>query len=435
MAEKQLGSLLRGFLLRKFEKMLAGVIREGSVAIETPDGHRYAAGDGTGKQVVARISTWSALTRIVLYPDLAFGEAYMDGDLDMVEGDIHALLEVIFKNLGLEDMVGVSKWTRGLVWLYQRIGGYNSVTRSRRNVAHHYDLDGRLYRLFLDSDQQYSCGYFESDKSSLEDAQLAKKRHLAAKLNLRDGQRVLDIGSGWGGLALYMARMFNVDVLGVTLSEEQLGVSRKRSADEGRDDKVKFELKDYRTLNGRFDRIVSVGMFEHVGRKSYSEFFSTVRDLLEDDGVAVLHHIGRMGVPYETSAWILKYIFPGGYLPSLSQVLPRIEKEGLIVTDIEVLRLHYAETLLEWRKRFQANRDKAVELYDERFARMWEFYLSAAELSFRHQDLVIHQIQMTKSREALPLTRDYIGENEDKLRQREQTANRPYAVEQDKRRA
>ena len=284
------------------------------------------------------------------------------------------------------------------------------------NVAHHYDLDGRLYSLFLDADKQYSCAYFETPDASLDEAQLAKKRHLAAKLLVKPGDRVLDIGSGWGGLGLYLAEMTGADVTGVTLSTEQLQVSNARAAEKNLTQSAKFLLEDYRDIPGPFDRIVSVGMFEHVGVDFYEAYFRRCAELLADDGVMVLHSIGRSDPPDVTNPWIAKYIFPGGYIPALSEVIPVIEKAGLLVCDIEILRLHYAETLKAWRERFMARRDEAVRLYDERFARMWEFYLAASEMSFRKQNLMNFQIQITKRQGVVPMTRDYIAHEEAKLR-------------------
>lgn len=404
---------------KKFERLIAETIKEGTLVIDDPDGQRYRAGNSSGKMVHIRIENWNAVLKLVLHPDLALGEAYMSGDLTMVEGEIYDLLDLVFRNLGAEEAPGPSRFTRALFRFVLRFVDYNSPEKSKDNVAHHYDLDGRLYDLFLDADKQYSCGYFETPESSLEDSQLAKKRHLAAKLALHANLKVLDIGSGWGGLSLYLAKHFDADVQGVTLSEEQLAISRERAAQENLHEKVKFDLMDYRSLKTRFDRIISVGMFEHVGRRSYSEFFSVIHNLLNDDGVAVLHYIGRTTPPSETNAWILKYIFPGGYMPSLSQVLPEIERQGLVVTDIEVLRLHYAETLAAWRKRFLANKERAAALYDEQFVRMWEFYLATAETGFRYQGLVIHQIQMARDQSALPLVRDYITGVEEKLKERD----------------
>jgi cyclopropane-fatty-acyl-phospholipid synthase len=300
--------------------------------------------------------------------------------------------------------------------LLRRIQQHNPVRRARRNVAHHYDLSGALYDLFLDRDRQYSCAYFEDAAMSLDEAQLAKKRHLASKLAIRPGMKVLDVGSGWGGLALYLAEACGAHVTGITLSEEQLKLSRQRAEQRGVGDRVKFELLDYRQIKGEFDRIVSVGMFEHVGVGYYPAFFRQMKELLKPDGVAVLHSIGRADGPGATSAWISRYIFPGGYIPALSEVLPAVEEAGLYVTDVEVLRLHYAATLAEWAKRFRDHREAAAQLYDERFCRMWEFYLAGSEAAFRYQGLNNFQIQFTRSRHALPLTRQYMREEEERLR-------------------
>jgi len=289
--------------------------------------------------------------------------------------------------------------------LYRR----NSAHRAKQNVAHHYDLDNRLYALFLDADWQYSCAYFERAGQELEEAQLAKKRHIAAKLLIEPSHRVLDIGSGWGGLALYLAQQCGANVTGITLSEEQLELACQRSQSEQLASRVEFRLQDYRSVSEHYDRIVSVGMFEHVGAAYYNSFFERARDLLTDDGVMLLHTIGRSDGPGSSNAWIAKYIFPGGYVPALSEMSPAIERSGLIVTDIEILRLHYAETLRAWRDRFLARWADAAQIYDERFCRLWEFYLSACEAGFRHCGLVVFQIQLAKHQNAVPLTRDYIG--------------------------
>ena len=295
----------------------------------------------------------------------------------------------------------------------------NNERNAKRNVAHHYDLDGRLYDLFLGPDRQYSCAYFEHPGQGLDDAQLAKKRHLAAKLLVDPGHRVLDIGSGWGGLALYLAEHCGAEVTGITLSEEQLGVARGRKQQQGLGGAVDFRLQDYRSVTEPFDRIVSVGMFEHVGVAYYDTFFSKVSELLTDDGVMLLHSIGSINGPCVNNPWITKYIFPGGYSPALSEVLPAIERAGLIVTDIEILRLHYAETLRAWRENFLDRRDEAKTLYDERFCRMWEFYLAGCEAGFRHGDLMVFQIQIAKRLDTVPLTRDYIAARESTLRLQE----------------
>jgi cyclopropane-fatty-acyl-phospholipid synthase len=293
---------------------------------------------------------------------------------------------------------------------------FNPRERSRRNVAHHYDLDGRLYSLFLDADRQYSCAYFETPDQSLDDAQLAKKRHLAAKLCLTPNLRVLDIGCGWGGLGLYLAEFAGADVTGVTLSQEQHAVANERAAEKGLAKQARFNLQDYRDIASPFDRIVSVGMFEHVGVNHYDRFFRKSAQLLDRDGVMVLHSIGRSDGPSRTSPWIAKYIFPGGYIPSLSEVMPAIERAGLLVTDIEILRLHYADTLKAWRERFLAHLEEVERIYDKRFVRMWEFYLAAAEMSFREQNLMVFQIQLTKRQGIVPVTRDYIMREEQRLR-------------------
>jgi cyclopropane-fatty-acyl-phospholipid synthase len=293
-------------------------------------------------------------------------------------------------------------------YLACRLMQRNGIARSQRNVAHHYDLSSRLYDLFLDEDKQYSCAFFERPTDTLEAAQLTKKRRIAAKLALAPGQRVLDIGSGWGGLALHLAQNTGADVTGITLSQEQLRLAQERAAKAGVEGQVRFRLEDYRQTSGTFDRIVSVGMFEHVGLAQYSSFFKKVASLLADDGVALIHTIGRSDRPGSTNPWIAKYIFPGGYMPALSEIVPLVERADLIVTDVEVLRLHYASTLAEWRRRFAANREEAKALYDERFCRMWEFYLAGAEMGFRYGGLVVFQLQLAKRVDILPLARDYM---------------------------
>jgi len=406
-------------------RYLNRIIAKGSLEIVDARGVAHRFGDGSGDLVRVRFTSAAAERAVILNPELKLGETFMDGGFVVEQGSIYDFLAVVLQNIGIG---GRSWWVRAIyrlrVWT-RRFRQWNTPFRARRNVAHHYDLDGRLYSLFLDSDQQYSCAYFETPDTNLEDAQYAKKRHIAAKLALAPGQRVLDIGSGWGGLGLYIADHADVDVTGVTLSEEQHKVSNARADERELSHRTRFLLQDYRALRNSFDRIVSVGMFEHVGVGHYGEYFNKVRDLLTDNGVMVLHSIGRFDGPGETNSWIHKYIFPGGYIPSLSEVLPAIERAGLKVTDIEILRLHYAETLKAWRERFLARRDEALALYDETFCRMWEFYLAASETAFRFQDMMIFQIQLTRDQNALPLTRDYIWQAEEALRLRDQAGARP----------
>jgi len=376
-------------------------------------------GDGKGQSVAIRFSDRAAQRQLLLNPSLALGELFMDGRLVIVRGAIYDLLLIATRNLASQSRTRSQKlWSRFLKTL-RPLQQHNSERRAKHNVAHHYDLDAQLYDLMLDSDKQYSCAYFEHADQTLEDAQRAKKRHIAAKLLIEPGDRVLDIGSGWGGLALYLAENCAADVTGVTLSDEQLQIARQRTIEQDLVHTVHFKLQDYRTVQGQFDRIVSVGMFEHVGVGYYDTFFSKVADLLADDGVMLLHFIGGYGGPGVTNPWMAKYIFPGGYAPALSEVLPAIERAGLIVTDVEILRLHYAETLKAWRERFMSQCDKAKEIYDERFCRMWEFYLAGCEAAFRDGDLVVFQIQMAKRHDAVPMTRNYIAEREAILRARE----------------
>lgn len=404
-------------------RLMARLIQVGSLTVSGPDGRPETFGDGTGQPVHIHIRSARAARAIALDPMLAAPEAYMEGDLEILEGDVLDFLHVAFVNLGDDSAPGF--WSRlvdRLRILGRRLHQLNGAGRSKRNVQRHYDLSGELYRLFLDGDMQYSCAYFEHPGQTLEEAQAAKKRHIAAKLAMRPGLSVLDIGSGWGGLGLYLGRSFDAQVLGVTLSGEQHAVARARAEADGLSERVRFEVRDYRSLDTSFDRIVSVGMFEHVGVNHYRSYFETCARLLADDGVMVLHAIGRSGVPGATNPFIRKHIFPGGYMPALSEVLPAIERSGLVVTDVEILRLHYAETLRHWRARFHANREKAEALYDARFCRMWDFYLAGSEAAFRWQDLMVFQIQIAKANDTLPLTRDYIGEAERMLARREGAA-------------
>ncbi|MFM0415943.1 class I SAM-dependent methyltransferase [Paraburkholderia aromaticivorans] len=389
--------------------LLRRIIRQGTLIMISPDGRSCRFGRDS-PSVTIRIGNWTVMRRLAVNPDLAFGEAYMDGTLEVEHGDIYAFLDLCASNLGW----GSGHWLRRAHALARRSGRrlaqHNPVSVARANVAHHYDLSDSLYELFLDADRQYSCAYYSSTDDTLERAQAQKKQHLAAKLLLRPGQRVLDIGSGWGGLALYLAQTADVEVTGVTLSKEQHGYASQRVNGTTLTDRVRFLLKDYRHEEGRYDRIVSVGMFEHVGVGHYREYFDKIRELLADDGVALIHTIGCADGPGAAHAWVRKYIFPGGYTPALSEIVPVIERAGLYITDIEVLRLHYAETLKAWRQRFMANRNHVAALYDERFCRMWEFYLAGCEAGFRHSGLVVFQIQLSNQVNTVPLTRDYIRE-------------------------
>src|SRR5476649_290137 len=402
---------------RLLQFLLKTFVQRGTFRVTTSRGTVFTFGDGTGQPVSVRFATRATEWGILLDPELKFGESYMNGTFVVEQGSIADVLAIMLgQNTDVPHWALLQGWLR---FLYRRLEQFNPRQRSRRNVAHHYDLDGRLYSLFLDADKQYSCGYFETPEATLDDAQLAKKRHLAAKLLIKPGDRLLDIGSGWGGLGLYLAEMTGATVTGVTLSTEQLQVSNARAAEKNLSRSAKFFLEDYRDIPGPFDRIVSVGMFEHVGVDFYETYFRRCAELLTDDGVMMLHSIGRSEGPDATNPWIAKYIFPGGYIPALSEVIPAIERAGLLVCDIEILRLHYAETLKAWRERFMARREEAVRLYDERFARMWEFYLASSEMSFRTQGLMNFQIQLAKRQGVVPITRDYIGREEARLRGRE----------------
>jgi cyclopropane-fatty-acyl-phospholipid synthase len=388
---------------------LQKIIREGALRVRLPDGKSFTLGDGSGPPIAVAITSRRWLMRIAAYPSMGLGEAYMDGGLVVEEGSINDLVELIGRNARyrpLKRAGALSRW-----WLDRRLQA-NARRAARRNVAHHYDLSVDLYRRFLDPDLQYSCAYFPDADVSLEEAQVAKKRHIAAKLLLDKGLKVLDIGCGWGGLGLSLAKAADVQVHGVTLSTEQLATANARAKAAHLADKARFTLTDYRDVEGPYDRIVSVGMFEPVGRPNYQTYFDQVARLLDEDGVALIHSIGRADGPAFTQPWIAKYIFPGGYIPALSEVLPCVERAGLIVTDVEILRLHYAETLSAWSQRFAAQRAEIARLYDERFCRMWELYLAFSEMAFRHRGHFVFQIQLAKKIDAVPLTRDYIAETE-----------------------
>ena len=409
---------------RLLQIIFASYIRTGNLRITTAAGCVFTLGDGAGQPLAVRFTSTAAQFRFLLDPELRLGEAYMDGTFVVEEGSIAEVLDLAYS----QGENGKSPWWSRPQWLarylWRHLQQFNPRKRARRNVAHHYDLDQQLYAMFLDADRQYSCAYFESPDQTLDDAQLAKKRHIGAKLLLDSRQRVLDIGSGWGGLVLYLADICGAQVEGVTLSAEQHRFSSARAKERALGHKAEFRLADYRDVTGTFDRIVSVGMFEHVGIGFYDTFFRKCAALLDDDGVMLLHSIGRSEGPGVTNPWVAKYIFPGGYIPALSEALPAIERAGLLITDIEILRLHYADTLKAWRDRFLARREEAQRLYDERFCRMWEFYLAASEMAFRDGGMMVFQIQMAKRAGAVPTTRDYIAHTEARLR-RIETGRRP----------
>jgi cyclopropane-fatty-acyl-phospholipid synthase len=403
-------------LLRSF---LKHCVREGSLAIEMANGQHFTVGDGTGPPVGLKFADRRAERQILLDPAVALGELFTEGRLQVIGSSIADLLNLLGRNLEAMTPPVIGKVRQHVRTSLGGLQLRNTARRSRRHVAHHYDQDGRLYDLFLDSDRQYSCAYFEFPGQLLEDAQRAKKRHIAAKLLVEPGARVLDIGSGWGGLALYLAEICGASVTGVTLSEEQLGIAKKRAVDRGLSSRVDFQLTDYRAVTGTFDRIVSVGMFEHVGPADYGTYFQTARKRLADDGVMLLHSIGRSDGASPINPWIEKNIFPGSYVPALSELLPEIERAGLIVTDIEILRLHYAWTLALWRQAFVERRNEAVRLFGEEFCRMWEYYFASCEAGFRYGNLVVFQIQLAKLVDAVPLTRGYIADREVQLAQAE----------------
>ncbi len=392
-------------------RFLRAVIKNGNLCLIDNKGLSQSFGDGSGVQVTIRIHDRITQWRLLFNPQLSVGEAYMKGTLTLDNGTLYDFLSLVTNNLMYLENYPLYKITGQLSRLFRRIQQHNPIGKAQKNVAHHYDLSDDLYDLFLDEDRQYSCAYFDKDTLSLEEAQVSKKRHIAAKLLLnRHGLKILDIGSGWGGMGLYLAQISGADVTGVTLSKEQHKVSVERANNANLSSQAVFQLKDYRQQTGTFDRIVSVGMLEHVGAGHYKEYFNKVKELLADDGIALIHSIGRIDPPGTTNSWLRKYIFPGGYAPAMSEVISAIEKTGLWITDIEILRLHYAETLYKWRERFQAKRKEAQILYDEEFCRMWEFYLIAAEIGFRQNGQMVFQIQVSKKQDAVPLTREYIAE-------------------------
>jgi cyclopropane-fatty-acyl-phospholipid synthase len=397
------------------EDFCGKIVKTGTLKLVRASGAAKVLGDGSEAEIVLRFTDSGAENAVATDPALALGEMFMQGRMLVEKGNIFDLLSLFARN-GIRKAATPRMIAKG-IWriLVAQAETRLPINRNKANVAHHYDLSAKLFDLFLDRDWQYSCAYFEPRGIGLDEAQLAKKRHIAAKLLLEEGNRVLEIGSGWGGMAMYLAESSGVEVTGITLSEEQLKVSRDRAARRGLADNVRFELQDYRDLTGRYDRIVSVGMFEHVGVSNYRFFFRKVAKILDKQGVMLLHTIARTKPNYATNPFIEKYIFPGGYIPSIAEVLPAVEKAGLLIKDIEVLPMHYAWTLRAWRERFVARRAEAIALYDENFFRMWEFYLAASEVAFRHDRLFILQLQIARHQDRVPFDRGYIAAAEAKL--------------------
>ncbi len=383
-------------------------MKKGTLTIIDHAGQTHVCGNGSAPNVTVRFKDPNLGTKLFLDPALHAGEGYMNGTLVVENADVYAMLSLVMSNLAGHHGHWLARSMKTAERLLSLVRTYNPVKRARQNVAHHYDLSAALYRTFLDEHMQYSMAYFKTPGDSLEQAQLQKMSLIGDKLRLRPGQRVLDIGCGWGGLALFLSRTYGVKVVGISLSERQIDVAQARAAADNVGGKVEFRLQDYRHVTETFDRVVSVGMFEHVGLPHYRRFFNVVRDRLASDGIALLHTIGRTDGPGATDSWTNKYIFPGGYSPALSEVVPHIERSGLIITDVEILRLHYAHTLRAWRERFMSRRDEIKNLYDERFCRMWEFFLSTAEGAFHYGFHVNFHIQMSKSLETVPFTRDYL---------------------------
>jgi cyclopropane-fatty-acyl-phospholipid synthase len=388
--------------------MLKSFIRTGTLKVIDADGKTHIFGGTPGPEVTMRLTDPTLYKTLFFNPELAAGEAYMDGRMSFENSTLRDFLTLFSVNRLSLGSYPLQKLLRSISRGLKRFQQSNPVGKAQKNVAHHYDIGNDFYRLFLDKGLQYSCAYFMNDDNTLEEAQQNKLRLIASKLNLKTGQRVLDIGCGWGDMALYLTRMENVSVLGVTLSKEQCSLANAKANQLGLADRARFELRDYRDVTERFDRIVSVGMFEHVGVHHYGEFFAKVNQLLTDDGIMLLHSIGHMSPPGTASPWLRKYIFPGAYSPALSEVFTAVEQNSLWVTDLEFLRLHYAKTLAHWERRFQTNRALIAQMYDERFCRMWEFYLISAEMMFRTGSQLVFHMQLAKKRDAAPIVRDYV---------------------------
>lgn len=394
---------------RILASFFARCIKKGTLKVSFASGKTEIYGDGTGDEVAVRFADKGAQTGFVLDPAMKFGEAYMDGRLIVEKGTIYDVIVVLKNNAFRRHFPPFALLpTLGRLAM-ARLRDLVGLDPEKRNIAHHYDLDGRLYELFLDDDWQYTCAYFDDENVSLEQAQLAKKRHVTAKLMARPGQRVLEMGCGWGGLALYIAEMTGAHVTAVTLSEEQVAIAKRRAVNRNLTGKTNFRLQNYRDVEGTFDRIISIGMLEHVGPRNFAGMFKQSYRMLDKHGVMVVHAIGRPKVMRHPNPWMEKYIFPGGYIPAVSEVVPAIEQAGFLIKDIELLPMHYAHTCRAWRERFVANWDKAAALYDARFCRMWELYLALSESAFRHDRLMIFQIQLAKHQDTVPYTRDYLA--------------------------
>lgn len=404
-------------------KMLQSFVKVGSLTVIDAEGKQHVFAGTPGPEVTMRLSDATLYRKLFFNPELHAGEAYMDGRMSFPDSSLREFLTLFSLNRLALSGQPTQQVLRRISRSLKRFQQANPIGKAQRNVAHHYDLGNAFYKLFLDERLFYSCAYFRNDDETLEQAQRNKCRLIAAKLNLKPGQRVLDIGCGWGGMARYLAEIADVEVVGVTLSTEQQALAAEGIKSAGLDNRVRIELRDYRELSDRFDRIVSVGMFEHVGVGHYGEFFAKVNDLLDDDGVMLLHSIGKMSPPGTASPWLRKYIFPGAYSPALSEVFPVVENNSLWVTDLEFLRVHYATTLLHWHRRFEENRAKIAEMYDERFCRMWEFYLISAEMMFRTGSQEVFQMQLARKRDAAPIVRDYITDVQRRYEELEQQRN------------
>ena len=393
------------YLARFLEKIIK---KDGFVLIDA-NSNKYIIGKPKKENAITlKLLDKKLHYKLLFYPDLYFGEAYTDGSLRIENGTLSDFLEIFIKSVGRSQINIFSKLLNKLRGSYRFFTNYNFVEKSKKNIAHHYDISESLYELFLDPKRQYSCAYFKDENDSLEEAQNNKIDHIIKKLNLKPNQRILDIGSGWGSLAIEIAKKTQCEVVGITLSENQLEYSNKKAKDMNLENQVEFRLIDYRQMEEKFDRIVSVGMFEHVGRKFYKKYFKQLSNLLNDDGVALIHTIGSVNPPRDPQPWITKYIFPGGYTPSLSELVNPIEKSGLIISDLEVLRLHYSLTLRHWKERFLSKKDKILEMFDEKFFRIWEFYLTGCEMEFKWGQQVVFQFQLSKELKSTPITRNYI---------------------------